>query len=163
MPTPTLEGPDGTAMAAPVPFLRSIDVAADDRADTVVCLGDSITAGGWPQMAGALLAGRTNVSMVNRGIAGNRLRQDPAPEIASFGASGLTRFEDDVLGTTGARHVVIALGTNDIGLPGDAAPLDELPSAGQMIAAYQELTDRAAAAGLGVILATSRRRGSGQP
>jgi lysophospholipase L1-like esterase len=50
--------------------------------------------------------------------------------------------------------VVLAHASNDIGLPGEFAPLRELPSAAQQIGAYQQLIDRACAAGLGVILAT---------
>jgi lysophospholipase L1-like esterase len=50
--------------------------------------------------------------------------------------------------------VVLAYASNDIGLPGKVAPLSELPSAAQQIGAYQQLIDRARAAGLGVILAT---------
>lgn len=57
----------------------------------------------------------------------------------------------------GGGHVRAELGNrfgDDIGLPGEFAPLSELPSAAQQIAAYQELIDRARSAGLGVILAT---------
>jgi lysophospholipase L1-like esterase len=72
----------------------------------------------------------------------------------SWGRSGLSRFDDDVLGTAGVTHVVLAHASNDIGLPGEIAPLSELPSADQQIDAYQQLIDRARAAGLGVIIAT---------
>ena len=92
--------------------------------------------------------------ILNRGIAGNRLRADPDPSIASFGRSGLSRFDEDVLGTAGATDVVVALGTNDLGLPGAAAPIAELPSPEELIDAYEQLIERAAAAGVGATIAT---------
>lgn len=154
VPTPTIPAPDGSEMSIPVPFLRAVEIDAD-AARVVACLGDSITAGGWPEMAAALLSEDTRGPvMLNLGIAGNRLRVDAAAEIASFGRSGLSRFADDVLALAGVTDVVIALGTNDLGLPGQAAPLDELPTAAGLIAAYSQLTDRAAQAGLSVIVAT---------
>ncbi|GAA2603704.1 GDSL-type esterase/lipase family protein [Paractinoplanes durhamensis] len=152
--TPTIPAPDGTAMAIPLPFLHSVEVCGQPAAAVLVCLGDSITAGGWPEAAAELLAGRVEVSILNRGIAGNRLRVDPDPAIASFGLSGLSRFDDDVLATAGVTDVVIALGTNDLGLPGQVAPTDELPTAQQLIDAYQRLIAQATAAGLRTTIAT---------
>jgi len=107
-----------------------------------------------PAAAAALLADRVEVPILNRGIAGNRLRADPDPSIASFGRSGLSRFDEDVLGTAGATDVVVALGTNDLGLPGAAAPIAELPSPEELIDAYEQLIERAAAAGVGATIAT---------
>ncbi|MFK3669436.1 GDSL-type esterase/lipase family protein [Leifsonia aquatica] len=120
----------------------------------VACLGDSITAGGWPEIATELLGGSGAPILLNLGIAGNRLRTDPAPEIASFGRAGLTRLDDDVLDLAGVTDVVIALGTNDLGLPGAAAPIEELPTAEDMIRAYTALIARLEAAGLAVVVAT---------
>jgi lysophospholipase L1-like esterase len=51
-------------------------------------------------------------------------------------------------------HVVIAYNSNDWSLPGRVTPLDEMPSLAQLTDSYQELIDRAEAAGLQVILAT---------
>ena len=93
-------------------------------------------------------------AVLNRGIPGNRLRLDAPPGHASWGRSGLSRFDDDVLGTADVTHVVLAHASNDIGLPGNSRRCSELPSAGQQIDAYQQLIDRAHAARLGVILAT---------
>ena len=152
--TPTIPAPDGTAMALPVPFLRAVEVDGDVADAVVACLGDSITAGGWPEAAAQLLAPDAEVVMLNLGIAGNRLRLDPTPEIASFGRSGLSRFDDDVLGAAGVTDVVIALGTNDLGLPGSVTPEGELPTAEQLIDTYSMLVNRAIAAGLGVVVAT---------
>jgi lysophospholipase L1-like esterase len=148
--------PDGTGWSLPAggPFLRAIEVAGTEARAVIACLGASITTMGWPQLTAALLPTDARVAVLNRGIPGNRLRLDAPPMHASWGRSGLSRFDEDVLGTTGVTHVVLAHASNDIGLPGGAAPLGELPSAAQLIDAYQHLIDRARAAGLGVILAT---------
>ena len=147
---------DGTGWSLPSggPFLRAIEVAGTEAKAVIVCLGASITTMGWPQLTAALLPADAQISVLNRGIPGNRLRLDAPPMHASWGRSGLSRFDDDVLGTAGVTHVVLAHASNDIGLPGEFAPLSELPSAAQQIDAYQQLIDRARAAGLGVILAT---------
>lgn len=71
-----------------------------------------------------------------------------------MGRAGLSRFDEDVIGTAGVTHVVIAYNSNDWGLPDRVTPLDEMPFVAQLINAYQELIDRAQAAGLQVILAT---------
>lgn len=47
-----------------------------------------------------------------------------------------------------------AMGCNDWGLPGRVTSIEEMSSLVQMVDAYQELVDRAQAAGLAVILAT---------
>ncbi len=146
--------PNGASLPPTLPFVRAVDVAGSAVRDVVVCFGDSITAAGWPQTAAGLLPAEEATAVVSRGIAGNRLRFDGGPANEGFGASGLARFEHDVLGTAGATEVVIALGTNDLGHPGAVAPLDELPSADDLIEAYQELTLRAQAAGLRVTVAT---------
>jgi lysophospholipase L1-like esterase len=148
--------PDGTGWSLPAggPFLRAIEVAGTEANAVIVCLGGSSTLMGWPQLTAGLLPADARISVLNRGIAGNRLRFDAPLTNPSWGRSGLSRFDEDVLGTAGVTHVVLAHGSNDIGLPGRDAPLGELPSAAQLIDAYQELIDRAHAAGLGVILAT---------
>lgn len=109
---------------------------------------------GWPQCAAALLPSDANIAIVNRGISGNRIRLDAPPQTPSWGRSGLSRFDEDILQTHGVTHVVIAYNSNDWGLPGRITPIEEMPTVEQLIAGYQELIDRAQAAGLQVILAT---------
>jgi len=148
--------PDGTGWSLPAggPFLRAIEVAGTEANAVIVCLGSSSTVMGWPQLATSLLPADARISILNRGIAGNRLLFDAPLTNPSWGRSGLSRFDEDVLGTTGVTHVVLAYASNDIGLPGREDVLGELPTAAQLIDAYQELIDRAQAAGLEVILAT---------
>ncbi|WGL52172.1 GDSL-type esterase/lipase family protein [Nocardioides sp. BP30] len=124
----------------------------------VVCLGDSITAMGWPEQAAALLEDTTppgaGMDIVNRGIPGNRLLRDGGPLNRAHGRSGLARFAEDVLGVPGVTDVVVALGTNDLGLPGDIEPLSDLPTSAELLEGLRQLADRAERAGLGVCLAT---------
>ncbi|MGQ4516553.1 GDSL-type esterase/lipase family protein [Streptomyces sp. DW26H14] len=140
------------------PFLRTVEVANRVPHAVVVCLGDSITAMGWPEIAAGLLPEGSGLSVVNRGIPGNRLRLDAGPANLSNGRSGLSRFEDDVLKTAGVAQVVVALGTNDLGLPGAFEPLGELPTAAELIAGYETLLERAGTAGVRVRIATITAR-----
>ncbi|WP_328649415.1 GDSL-type esterase/lipase family protein [Amycolatopsis sp. NBC_00348] len=147
---------EGTGWSLPSggPFLRAVEVSGTEAAAVIVCLGASITTMGWPQLTAARLPAGARIAVLNRGIPGNRIRHDAPSAHPSWGRSGLSRFDDDVLGTSGVTHVVLAHAGNDIGLPGDHAPLGELPTAAQQIDAYRQLVDRATAAGLGVALAT---------
>ena len=149
--------PDGTDWSLPAggPFLRTIDVAGTPAKAVIVCLGSSSTAMGWPQYTAAALPADANIAVVNRGIAGNRLRLDAPGATPSWGRAGLSRFDDDVLGTDGVTHVVIAYNSNDWGLPGRVTDIAEMPTGAQMIDAYQQLIDRSVAAGIIVILGTT--------
>ena len=148
--------PDGTGWSLPAggPFLRTIEVAGIDARAVVVALGGSSTAMGWPQYAAELLSADARIAVVNRGISGNRIREDAPRHTPSWGRSGLSRFDEDVLGTTRVTHVVIAYNSNDWGLPGRVTSIEEMPTVEQLIGGYEELVRRARAAGLEVILAT---------
>jgi len=147
---------DGTGWSLAVggPYLRTVEVSGTEPQAVVVCLGGSSTALGWPQEAAAQLPAAAKIAVVNRGIAGNRVRLDAPEQTPSWGLSGLSRFDDDVLGTAGATHLVIAYNSNDWGLPGRVTSIDEMPTLDQLIDGYQQLINRAEAAGLTVILAT---------
>lgn len=147
---------DGTGWSLPPggPFLRTIEVAGIEAKAVVVCLGGSSTVMGWPQYTAALLPADARIAVVNRGIAGNRIRFDAPAPTPSWGRAGLSRFDEDVLGTRGVTHLVIAYNSNDWGLPGRVTSPDEMPTLYQLIAGYQELIIRAQAAALTVILAT---------
>ena len=147
---------DGTGWSLPSggPFLRAIEVAGTEAKAVFVCLGASITTMGWPQFTVASLPDDSRIAVLNRGIPGNRLLFDAPYGHASWGRSALSRFDEDVLETTGVTHVVLAHASNDICLPGKFAPLSELPSAAQQIDGYRQLIRRAQSDGLEVILAT---------
>ncbi len=135
-------------------FLARVEVAAADRVGAVVAFGDSITDGTrstpntnsrWPdQLAKRLAASNAKLSVLNEGIAGNRVLCDGA------GVSALARFDRDVLVQTGATHVVVLESINDIGI-GRNSPS---PSAADLIAAHRQLIDRAHAHGLTIYGAT---------
>lgn len=154
-PDSTLD-PDGTGWSLPPggPFLRTIEVAGVKPRAVIVALGGSSTAMGWPQHTAALLAADARIAVINRGISGNRIRLDAPQSTPSWGRAGLSRFDEDVLGTHGVTHLVIAYNSNDWGLPGRITSLDEMPTLDQLIDGYQELIDRAETAGLQVTLAT---------
>jgi lysophospholipase L1-like esterase len=67
-----------------------------------------------------------------------------------MGVSALARFDRDVAAQTGATHVVVLEGINDIGFAGEEAS----PSAADLIAAHQQMIARAHARGLTVFGAT---------
>jgi hypothetical protein len=99
--------PDETGWPLPGggPFLRAIEVAGTEAKAVIACLGTSIATMGWPQLTAALLPADARVAVLNRGIPGNRLRFDAPPMHASWGRSGLNRFDEDVLGTTGGPRI----------------------------------------------------------
>lgn len=68
------------------------------------------------------------ISVCNLGIGGNRLLHNSPPMYKGlYGHAGMERYQYDLLPLNGLTHVILALGTNDIGLPGkDAVPEDEL-------------------------------------
>ncbi|TWI49809.1 lysophospholipase L1-like esterase [Pseudoduganella flava] len=146
------------------PFLTEVEVVAPG-AVAIVALGDSITDGStttaganrrWPDALARRLQAQGNpqVGIVNRGIGGNRLLRDPG-EWPPFGRSVLARFDRDVLGTAGVRHVVLLIGINDIGHPGTGSmPAADGPSADDLIAGYRQVLARARAKGIRVHGAT---------
>lgn len=142
------------------PFLAAIEV--DHAGGAIVALGDSITDGArsthdanrrWTDvLARRLQAGRgaaTRLAVVNRGISANRLLStNPANPLA--GRNAQERFDRDVGATSGARHLILLIGINDIGTSSPTQPvaLEDLQ------AGYRQLTARARARGLTAIGAT---------
>jgi lysophospholipase L1-like esterase len=136
-------------------LLARVEVAAGSKAGAVVAFGDSITDGArstadmnsrWPDYLARRLAARKGkeFGVLNAGISGNRVLGDGA------GVSALARFDRDVLLQTGATHVIIMEGINDIGI----ARTNPAPSADDLIAGHKQLIARAHARGLKVYGAT---------
>jgi len=133
-------------------FLSAVDVLSDSARGAIVAFGDSITDGTcatldahdrWEDvMASRLqLAGRGDFGVVNEGIGGNTVtRQNLVPPPNS--PPGLERFDRDVLQRSGATHVIVFEGTNDIRRGATAA---------QVMAGLQEIVTRLKAAGLKAI------------
>lgn len=159
--TVTARYPDGRSRTGRGPALASaVEIDRPRAGHVLVALGDSITEGararpesftGWPELFAARLAKRPayrDWSVVNAGIHGNRLLRDGA------GPNALARFDRDVLSVAGVTDVILLEGINDIGW-GNARPATDGPvTAGDVIAAYRQIIDRAHAAGLRIIGAT---------
>lgn len=133
-------------------FLSRVEVMAPAQTTAVVALGDSITDGTasgidtnnrWPNiLAQRLLKANIRMAVLNLGIGGNRLLGE--------GFSALSRFDRDVLAQPGVTRVVVMEGINDIGGGRD----NPSPTAAELIAAHQQLIERARARGLEIYGAT---------
>jgi lysophospholipase L1-like esterase len=152
-------------------FLHSVDVLASPEVNgAIVALGDSITDGvdsrpdqyeRWTDvLARRLLESKHMLSLLNAGIAGNRvLSNSPC-----WGANALVRLDRDVFSHTGVRTVILFDGTNDIGQP-DTPTASLSPqvvpclsriqvSADELIAGYKQIIAQVHARGLKIIGAT---------
>jgi lysophospholipase L1-like esterase len=141
------------------PFLSGVDVAVSAAGAAIVALGSSTTDGDgsspdtnrrWPDVLAERLqkdsGRRTELSVLNQGIIGNRLLTD-SPAGSQFGAAlgqaGLARFDHDVLDQAGVKYLIIGLGINDIAFPGLFTPKTEMVSSQSIIAGYRQLIARA--------------------
>jgi lysophospholipase L1-like esterase len=133
-------------------WVTGVDALAPNGGEPVVAaFGDSLTDGtgttnGANRRYPDHLSRRLSASVLNLGISGNRLLRD------GFGTAGISRFRRDVLDLSGVTHVIIELGTNDIGL----ATMHDLPQPGpdEIIAGLTFLARIARAAGVIPIGAT---------
>jgi lysophospholipase L1-like esterase len=146
------------------PFLAGIEVRAKPGTRVIVAFGDSITDGfkstvdanrRWPDyLSRRLLSAGSNVAIVNQGISGNRILHDALAGRPIFGPNALSRFDRNVLAISGATHVVVLIGINDIGMGSPERNAAEVVSAEDIIVGLRQLAARARARGLKVIGAT---------
>lgn len=151
------------------PLLTGLDVQPDGAATALLLLGDSQIDGDGSRENGndrlgdqlaRLLRGEGHaVGVLNEGLIGNRLlRGSPGgpqnPAGAGFGEAGLTRAAAAVDNASGAKTVLLHLGTNDLGLAGSLAPADEAVDAEALIAGQQRLAAQMKARGLCVVAST---------
>jgi lysophospholipase L1-like esterase len=134
-------------------FISDVQVWAPAKSRVIVTLGDSITDGAaaandlnaaWPDVLSRRLPALpdgTPVCVINMGIGSNRLVSADAA-----GPAGLKRLEEDVLSRPNVSHLILLEGINDISY--EQAPAEEL------IAAYEQVIDKAHAKGIEVIGAT---------
>ena len=143
--------------------LTAIDVRAASGAGVAVALGDSITDGHaattngndrWPDVLAARLQASKktrDIGVSNQGIGGNHVLTD------GLGPNVLARFDRDVLAPAGVRWLIVFEGVNDLG---GLARISEVPAeqhaalVARLIAAYQQIVERAHAHGLRVYGAT---------
>ena len=136
------------------PFLFGVDVSAPDDGATVVAFADSATiVSQWPNALAERLAAKhiRNLGVVSVALAGNRLLHNsagPSGPDPRWGQSLLTRFDRDVLGQPGVKHVIVWIGLNDIAGPGAFYPASEVVSQADLIAGFRQLIARAHEQGL---------------
>src|SRR3984957_19671214 len=142
-------------------FLSRILTTAKPDSSAIVFFGDSITNGAcstvdsnnrWPDhIAERLQAeGHPDVAVVNEAYSGDRVLTN------GMGTNALSRFDMSVLGHPRVSTVVMMMGINDIGWPGEGAitPNDPEPTAEDLEVGYAQLVDRAHAHGLRFIAVT---------
>lgn len=132
-------------------FLASVEVIAPELVGVVVALGDSITDGTrstpdtnnrWPdRLAKRLMDQGLRMGVLNTGIAANRILGEWR------GVNALGRFGRDVLTQSGATHVVVLEGINDL-------RRDPSVTADDLIGGYRQLIARAHARGFLIFGAT---------
>lgn len=142
------------------PFVKGIDVRADDKSGAIVAFGDSITDGArstrdanrrWPDiLAQRLQADKKtrNLGVLNEGIGGNRILHD------NTGPSALARFDRDVLAQAGVKYLIILESINDIGHAQDPVKPYDVVTADDLIQGFSQLATRAHAHGIKVYGAT---------
>ena len=152
---PCRNSADFDDMAHVVAAITELEVLSEEDGGALVCFGDSITQQGfWTRpLRTRMLMEDIRLTLVNKGIGGNRLLSPPAARrCARSGRAGLERFERDVLEVRGVKAVLIALGTNDIcmGRLGEESWTD----AEMLQKGMESLAARARARGLRVLAAT---------
>jgi lysophospholipase L1-like esterase len=142
-------------------WLTGVDVLSHKNSFAVVALGDSITEGccredfvdanvRYPdQLAGLLSAryqGAPRAAVLNSGISGNRVLND------FIGPNAQRRLDPDVLTQSGATHVILLEGVNDLGI--GTALTGQIVDADEIIAGYKQIIERVHAAGLKILVGT---------
>jgi lysophospholipase L1-like esterase len=137
-------------------WISSVDVMAPADAGAIVAFGDSITDGttstvdankSWPALLSERLVANpatANLSVLNLGIAGNRVLGDGA------GISALARFDRDVLSQPGVKYLMILEGINDMNGAARATTGPPL-TADDLIGAMKQMIERAHTHGIKVI------------
>lgn len=143
--------------------LAGVDVVAAPKAAAIVVLGDSITDGHgattngndrWTDILAQRLQASSktkNLSVVNHGIGGNNLLAD------GLGPNVQARFDRDVLAEAGATYLIVFEGVNDLGgftRQGDPPQAAHDAFVHRIVAAYEQIIERAHAAHIKVIGAT---------
>jgi lysophospholipase L1-like esterase len=142
-------------------LLSRILTTAKPDSSAIVFFGDSITDGAcstvdtnnrWPDhIAERLQAeGHPNVAVINEAYSGDRVLTN------GMGTNALSRFDMSVLSHPRVSTVVMMMGINDIGWPGQGAitPSDPEPTAEDVVAGYKQIIDRAHAHGVRFVAVT---------
>ena len=143
-------------------FLSDIEVLTDNKSHAVICYGDSITAGAWPDhlMERTLEISGGKTSIIRKAASGTRiLRQYDNITYDSYGLKGSIRFPREIPMVSGADTVIIQHGINDIIHPvgtdvNKFRPWSDLPTADEMIEGLREYIRFARKQGLKVYIGT---------
>ncbi|SER14379.1 Lysophospholipase L1 [Lentzea xinjiangensis] len=134
-------------------FLSGVEVQSS--ANAVVVIGDSLTDGRgsttngndrWPDQLFDRLRGN-DVPVLNQAAGGNRVLRD------GLGPSVLARLDRDLIAQSRVRWLILFEGVNDIGTAEPTEPAQKAV-ADDLIAAYQQIVDRARAHDIEVYGAT---------
>ena len=140
-------------------WLAGVEVMVSEQTGAVAAFGDSITDGArstpdsnsrWPDYLARRLVARSEIhrmSVLNEAISGNRLLHD------GLGPNALARFDRDVLAQTGATHLIVLLGGNDIAFGEFLFPSQRV-TVEQIVQGHRQLIERARARGLRIYGAT---------
>lgn len=140
-------------------FLSGLETVEPEGTSAIDVIGDSLTDGRgsttdgddkWTdQLFNRLQSnpGTRNLTVLNQGLGGNRVLND------SLGPNVLARLDRDGLSQSGTRWLIVWEGVNDIGTA-DATQAAQSKVASDLIAAYQQIIDRAHAQGIKVYGAT---------
>jgi lysophospholipase L1-like esterase len=144
--------------------ISGLDVETGGAPRALMILGDSITDGfgvqantdqRWTDFLIARIQNdselKNTLAVLNVGLGGNRLLLD------GLGPNGLSRFDRDVVGRPGARHVIVLLGVNDLGALSRKETADQREHDGevrQLIGAYEQMVVRARENDIQIIGAT---------
>ncbi|HEX4779706.1 MAG TPA: GDSL-type esterase/lipase family protein, partial [Usitatibacter sp.] len=100
--------------------VADLEVQAPMAVAAVSTIGDSITDGHgattdandrWPDaLAARMRTAGIEMGVVNTGIGGNRLLRE------GLGPNVVSRFDRDVIARSGVTHVIVLIGTNDLGI-----------------------------------------------
>ena len=138
--------------------IQGIDVQGNKNSKTIAVLGNSITDGRgsgtnkqnrWTDILSARLLENPdtkNTGVLNLGIGGNCVVR------GGLGPTALERFDRDILSQSNVRWLIILEGINDIGSAKTQVEADKI--AAELIAAYDEMINKAHAKGILVYGAT---------
>ena len=151
---------DGATRVTHWYLLKGVDVDAGPRTASVVVLAASIGDGyhstldknlRWPDDFAARLHANpatARIGVINEGISGARILHD------GTGTNALARLDRDVLAQSGAKYLIVSLGTNDIGRTFFPNHPHEEVTEEQMEWGLQQIVLRAHAREIKVIAAT---------
>lgn len=143
-------------------FLSDIEILTDDKSRSIICYGDSITAGAWPDylMERSLKISGGKTSIIRKAASGTRiLRQYDNITYDSYGLKGSIRFPREIPMVKGADTVIIQHGINDIIHPvgidiNKFRPWSDLPTADEIIDGLRSYIKFAREYGLKVYIGT---------